>query len=753
MIRHMNKLKSSIVFSAIVLLMLSGFSTADAQDIRWMRIGELQSFFSETGVENEGFIPTGNNNFFSWPAQFSIDQNTVRGRALWIGARNYFDPIEGRQKQVKVVGAGPRDFEDRRNQVMPQEIRLIGRSEAPLVTVDENPASDLGFYDELDEIDESLPSDRMIHIRFNTSIGITVDKKIYAFANSEHDNYFIYEYEFTNTGIYNRAGDVHEQTLEQLWFYLLNRYAFAGVSSSGFGSTWGAFSSVWGASTLNHAFGQNPNVPDYTDNSGASMRGYYSYYGPHPESNNSQLSYDEDWGCPEAVVGDRSGMMASAKYAGMVVLHADAGPTNPSNDPSQPRTTHYVGSDLQIMQAGSMSQFNEIQMEQRYQLMTMGHSAQQHDEAVGDGNYPNTFTNPPNPKNAMGFGPYTLAPGQTIRIVLAEGVAGVSWERGRVIGRNWLQWRSGDGQPTLTLPDGSTTNDHNQYKREWVQTGRDSLLNTLRKAIDNYESGFSLPEPPPPPARFTVLSGGDRIALEWDDNASSHPNFSGYVIYRSRGNVLDYRTIYERIYPRDDASIECSNGICQFDDVTAARGFDYFYYVQSHDDGTQVPGTTLYSSLFWTLTSEPASLQRPAGDFLYEVRVVPNPYDIRGRIHQFGHESQYDQIAFYGLPPQARLRIYTERGDLIWEREHTDNTGDERWDSRTRYGQIVASGVYILHVEVTEEIHAEEDKFARWDIYDDKMNLRYRTGDLLYSEGDLIYRKGQTTFRKFVIIR
>jgi hypothetical protein len=161
---------------------------------------------------------------------------------------------------------------------------------------------------------------------------------------------------------------------------------------------------------------------------------------------------------------------------------------------------------------------------------------------------------------------------------------------------------------------------------------------------------------------------------------------------------MDYRTVYEKIF-------ECgkTDVVHQFDDVTASRGFFYYYYIQSKDDGTQVPGSTLTSSLFWTITSDPATLQRPAvTSTLDSVRVVPNPFDIRGRFLQFGDRSQYDQISVYGLPPVATLKVFTERGDLIWEKAHTRGTGDVLWTSQTLSGQIIASGVYILVVETPD---------------------------------------------------
>ena len=114
------------------------------------------------------------------------------------------------------------------------------------------------------------------------------------------------------------------------------------------------------------------------------------------------------------------------------------------------------------------------------------------------------------------------------------------------------------------------------------------------------------------------------------------------------------------------------------------------------------PGKPLYSSLFWTVTTLPAKLQRAAADFLSELRVVPNPYDIRARSVQFGEDFQYDRIAFYGLPPECSIKIYTERGDMIWEKNHNDGSGDELWDSLTSSGQIIVSGIYIAYFETPE---------------------------------------------------
>jgi hypothetical protein len=128
-----------------------------------------------------------------------------------------------------------------------------------------------------------------------------------------------------------------------------------------------------------------------------------------------------------------------------------------------------------------------------------------------------------------------------------------------------------------------------------------------------------------------------------------------------------------------------------------------------------------------------------AGSMIEQVRVVPNPYDIRSRKLQFGTDAQYDQIAFYQLPPVCKLMVFTERGDKIWEMDHTKGTGDEAWSSETMSGQILVSGIYILYVEVTQDVQAVRDV--------------YKNGALLYHAGDVTTHKGDHIIRKFVVIR
>ncbi|MBO8130872.1 MAG: hypothetical protein H0Z29_05050 [Candidatus Marinimicrobia bacterium] len=751
--KQIKKMKSFLLYFMLNTLFLFLIPHNYAQEIRWLIYGETQCCFIDYGCEPELFYS--NINFLTWPTQYGTNQHTMRQKGLWIGARNFYDPIERRQKSVKVVGIGPRISDNLLTMIFPQYIKVIGRFKAPTVVVDDQIGNTNHLYDQVDGYDSNLPCDRMIINEVNTSMGVTIRRKIMSFTNPEHDDYFIYEYTFKNTGIYSAEGDVYSQTLNDFWIYFVWRPAFAGITSSGWGSTWGSFASEWGTSTLIHTF----------TGSEEGLRGFYAYYGP-TNSYDHPLTPEEDWGCPDHL---ETGVLGSAKYMGAVVLFAPD-PDNPSvDDPNQPATDAYVGSDGAPMEA-SVSQFDETFMQQRWNIMTEGRLPSQDEEVfknVGHNGYVEDWTSGSVYRNTnttgsssqgWGFGPYTLSPGDSIKIIFAEGVNGISWEKCREVGANWFAYfKDMENKPELDMPDGSpaTSNNpwgyapHNAYKRAWCETGVDSIMKVLRKAVENYRSEYNIPQPPPPPNEFTVKSGGNKIRLTWSDNATTHPHFDGYVIYRSEGNVKHYKTVYTKIFECDK-----SNYVHEFNDTSAARGNDYYYYIQTKSDGLENNGKPLYSSLFWTLTTVPAHLGRPPGNLIEHVRVVPNPYDIRARMWQFGENYQYDRIAFYELPPICKLKIFTERGDLIWEKYHDDGTGDELWDSMTSSGQIIVSGIYILYVEVPEDIYATETIVASRDYYNPKTGeLEIKKGDIIFEPGDLMFKKGESVFRKFVVIR
>lgn len=692
-------------------------SGSQPQEIKWLKVGALHQWFSNGGAEIEygrrgrtGFQAIDQIDGLNWPGEYPNNKGVNVGKSLWIGTTNFTEiqgTLTGKNFPYKVVSLGRLNM-NLGEDVFAEELSLIGKSDHPSLFVDDIRSSDLDFDDVVDEIDFSIPYDRIIINRFNTTIGISVTRNIIAFSQQYHNNYFIYEYTFKNTGIIDNSGEQKlNRTLTDVIFHFQYRYGFAGES---YLDGWSPTGASWGLNAISDAFDvKHP----------GEFRAVWSYYGPHTTS----PGVLDDVGLPRHTDGS---ILAGTNFSGVVVLHADKSSTDHSDDPNQPTTTLYMPSDGG---AQGVNQYDENLMTRKYlEFMTAGHPDKTLAEEVGKDPVtglptgfapPSGFTDAGGYAAAQGFGPYNLAPGDSVRIVVAEAVAGILNDR-ELVREIANKWFTNSGP--FTLPDGSQTADRNVYKNTWVFSGRDSLFETFRRAIANFQNGYNIPQPPPPPDRFEVRSGGNRISLTWSNTAESWSNFNGYLVYRAEGRT---DSTYNLIF-----SCDRSNAVNTFDDKTARRGFSYYYYIQTKDDGTTnniQPGVPLVSSKYYTMTNQEAFLTRPAGTSLSEIRIVPNPYNIKIRDLQFGQNTP-DRLAFYGLPPQCKIKIYTETGDLIETIEHTNGSGDELWHSLTSSNQLVVSGLYIAYFEVPE------------DIYDDQ-------------SGTLLFRKGENTFRKFIIIR
>jgi len=83
---------------------------------------------------------------------------------------------------------------------------------------------------------------------------------------------------------------------------------------------------------------------------------------------------------------------------------------------------------------------------------------------------------------------------------------------------------------------------------------------------------------------------------------------------------------------------------------------------------------------------------------LKDIRVVPNPYfaQYSAMIETGEGESV---VEFQKIPDRCTIRIYTMAGDLVTTINHNDGTGAARWDLLSEHGRLVASGIYIYHVE------------------------------------------------------
>ena len=117
-------------------------------------------------------------------------------------------------------------------------------------------------------------------------------------------------------------------------------------------------------------------------------------------------------------------------------------------------------------------------------------------------------------------------------------------------------------------------------------------------------------------------------------------------------------------------------------------------FVAACGGGGTPAGKTLRSSRYYTQTYSPTRLKRPAGTSMDQVRIVPNPFNISAN-QNIRFPDQTDKLAFFDIPGQSRIEIYSELGELIDTIDHRDGSGDAFWDHTTSSRQVIVSGLYI----------------------------------------------------------
>lgn len=717
-----------LLFVSITMFYLSTLSLAQdkvqGSDTRYLRIGELQTHFTAYGSERAW-----NNSYYEglrWPALYSYTDNSVIER-VWIATDDFTDPGNYNWEKYAVYFALSYEGES----LFPVELKQTAKFQPPTVIVDGSNIT-APYMGDVDEIDSEQIPDRIITNVVNTSMGLTVTRRILAFSQQYHDSYFIKEYTFTNTGNVDWDADIElTAPLKGVRFGYGIRYSCSREGSFNIGAT-----QSWGQQSWVTKRGE-----DYPDHVGEKITEdnpivQWLRCGFEWSGQVSTNSFDNIGG-PE-VKGD--GRLTAPQHAGIVVLHVDKNAADKTDDPNQPVALGWHAGDT-YPSIPDMSPGSEKSMIQVYNMISgnpvgsLGGNDRMDetymDQSYLDGTFTNISPDPFSVHNDGGgtnlwacYGPFDLEHGESITIVEAEAVNGLSRQMCEEIGARWKKaYDNAADEGPFTLPDGSTTKDKNQYKNTWFYTGKDSILLTFGRAKRNFDANYEIPQPPLPPPLFEVNSGGDQISLKWSPSPSEgESDFAGYKLYRAVGKP---DTTYIPL-------ATCEPGITEYNDQSAIRGYSYYYYIVAYNDGSNNtsgetnPTGQLHSNMFYTRTTEPAYLSRKAGNNLGEIRVVPNPYNIRAKDLQYPQEE--NKIMFLDIPGYCKIRIFTERGDLIETIDHNNGSGDESWFLLTSSRQVVVSGVYIAHFEVTQS------------YYDPETN-------------DLLYKKGETAIRKFVVIR
>lgn len=688
--------------AGILLLCLVGlFQEAVAQgaqgriETKWLEVGDHAHRYTNTG--SYGLAGSGN----LWP-QLRTSAGVIRayhdGERMWLGVKNWTDTTGNTWEYKFSYTERGNNLED----VFVTDFYTVCRSPEPEVLVDLLPSQ--RFEITCDEIDPDMgPARKLVNV-INTNIGVTIRKEILAFSQQYHDDYHIIDITLTNTGNVDGDEDIElpDQQIEGLYLWHDRRWGQTWQTSDviGRGSRWGDW-----------------NLQDVVNES--DLKAYLSWQGWSPELQDwnpiGAPAFDSEGG--SFVTGeDKSGQLHGIGWVNNGHIRADVSAEDDSDSPDQPRTFWWLGANTANATGSPPDDTNPDVMRQHYEdWFEVGVKRPTPAEIIcPSGDYAHCYNDPDitsgGRRVALGYGPYDLDPGESVNIVMVEGVTGLTYEAGRVIGAKAKEiWeRTGNAQSEDIEydadHDGTIESDEVMDKNEWVMTGRDSALMMQRRAIANYESGYQIPKAPEPPSSFHVTSTGGGIQLEWEYPNSGPPG--GFEIYRTNS--------YYQGNPTDDFKYRKIDRVGSdvreyFDDTDVQRGIKYFYYitalgeVNQDSTGMTPTGTRLRSSRYYTQTYQQATSQREPGESLSEARIVPNPYHAGQSSGTEGVRfSDTPEVRFFDIPGNATIEIFTERGDLVRTIEHTDGTGDETWNLQTRGEQPVASGIYLVSIQDNE---------------------------------------------------
>lgn len=487
---------------------------------------------------------------------------------------------------------------------------------------------DLGTFFGMEEVENFNGSpgfnpheaEEKITARWRTSDGIQVTRISRAWSYPAYADFIIIEYLFVNAS---------GQVLSDVYFgfpYLL-RPSYQDILVHGF-------------------WGDNLNVDDEIVGYDAVRRLLFAYdYYPTQD-------IKWDWGN----YWEKRGELRTTGYAGFAPLYWDP----PSNGADQPATVFYA----QVINNAHRLTITSRTASDLYAILNGTDKSLQ--APAGE---------QLSPFMLQGFGPYDMAIGDTVRIVMVEAVNGIGLDQ------------AVKGLSAQNL----------------LPAGLDSLKKTVDRAKQLFSRNYVLTALPPPAPQVTyyVLPSTQEIVLTWPPDLESWVNpLTGaaemdiFRIYRSdRSYIGPFTKVRDiRISRSTDRSrfFDRELGQWMYKDNTVKVGVGYYYAVTSVSTKGQESGMTNRN------TKALVTARQPAENAL-QVSVFPNPFRLVSGLPTSGEESS---IVFTNLPAKCTIRIYTVSGELVRTLEHDNpNSGEHVWDQLSDSRQKTAAGIYLYTVE------------------------------------------------------
>ena len=732
------EIKNTLVTDLVLRSHEIDYKYTETYTVQWLDIGAYRHAYSQSGARHwASETPRGK----EFPAIMRHASHNL-SNAFWIGLKDWTD-ARGQHYPYYVARLGPN--EQGAFYTYPIQNKLVGRYPDTVVEVNGEPSFDKEAT--LDEIDPGLPADRMLHNVNNMSMGITVDRKIYAYTNEYHDNYHLKVFTYCNTGNIDDDDEIElpDQTLHDVIFYSINRWTGSEQATYATESA-----QRWGRYTVHDVVGDgNEEYPvDFTAQYAWTGWTHNSLFRDYSDLGGPLLSDEAE----TVAAGDSIGRLAGATMMGQSVIHADRTATDSSYDPGQPAYMAWIDNDSNIYKGRDPVPYaGRATHEQLYELGIVAPVRFAGDAPCTDcrRTYPHMADfNQPNGlfwdiasmefkltggfaggfSSTTGYGPYEMGPGACIRIVESEGIAGLSFDAATKIGQAFKNGgidrdtdiiaydANSDGaiDPTPFDYDQVFVGTEAQTKDQWFLSARDSLFQAFYRARDLHEASrqmnvYPVPEPPRPPTRFSLRSQSRHIDLDWSP-APDGPAVSHWELYRTEHWV-------DNLYVNgclEDPSVECGYervatlpaGTTTYADAGISPGVDYFYYLQAvgeaqPDDHGAIHGTPgsvpLRSGRYLTQTYTPVRMISG---------VAAEDADLPGRFRLYGNYpnpfSNETRIR-YELPTasEVELTVYDVLGRQTDVLVNAFQTAGRHEYVFSPTG--LASGVYVYVLQAGDE--------------------------------------------------
>ncbi|MBN1300164.1 MAG: hypothetical protein JW995_03025 [Melioribacteraceae bacterium] len=566
-----------------------------------------------------------------------------------------------------------------------------------------------------------LPEE-MHYTTIPTVMGITVKQRSYAWSFPGFSDFIVYDYVFVNTGemVIPSLNSIrnHQQTLNEVWLVFHSGISVSTKGTLNFHYETGQFIESAAPAGGFGGYGQKPGSDVYAiENQDAGDGKGLLYYSRDYNGGREPVPWDKwaikkNWQSLLRLNPDWAPELQDPACFGFTFLYRTPPQDAASFDPYDADPTHFsVYSDEGDSFNGKSLDFNEYFGFNSYNEKFFYDFIKHDFLRENDGKLYGWYTS--------SFGPYTLAPGDSVRLIVAE-----------IAGQMDLK-QVAMGDPEHHFPDSSIAaiRRNAEAVRKAISWGYGARVNGMEIVAD-------VPESPPAPnctaTNASVASDTAIIAIRWDrlSEETTFTDRSGQVFFDGATDVSGYR-VYKGSDERGiwDLLIDIPRtefekywnpelNLYEYFDKDLQFGFGFYYYVQAYNSNPK-PWTSINGTLVTDLPelksadynrSQKVSAKPGPVDIEekgWGVFVAPNPY-IEGDYDYSFMGSDPRKIEFRSLPEKAVIKIFNVAGELVRTLKHGPDTygnlsGSIEWDQKSNSGLLVAPGLYIYVVESETE--------------------------------------------------